>query len=244
MLDSGSQPERRRKALSGVDSPRAPPTNRDIGVLDEDMFDPEPETRITLSPKVSPQMERLLYGGKLRTNPPLVRNPSSEAVKADRPTIQTNVPVDAGRRKALSGCDSPRAPVEGLVTSTVLNDSDGSPLPPLSSMLDGEPSQPSERRRKALSGMDSPRAPPARNAGFGNDSIGLGDMTVENPNSPLPPLSSMLDSGSQPESRRKALSGVDSPRAPPARWGSIDSPLRSTLVLSALLRNLATQPWP
>ena len=44
----------------------------------------------------------------------------------------------------------------------------------------------------------------------------LDDLNDANANEDdLPPLSSMLDNGYQTERRRKALSGRDSPRAPP-----------------------------
>ena len=80
------------------------------------------------------------------------------------------------RRRALSGCESPRAP-NAETQWEVLSPEDISPLPPLEDMLDYQEQQEQEvlaarqqqerhqtakaqrDRRRALSSCDSPRAP-------------------------------------------------------------------------------------
>jgi len=302
--------ERRRTALSGCDSPRAPPAaGSSLGDLDlgeerspdsplpplETMLDdcppstsPQDREEEGRPQKLSPQMARLLpNGGTTRPNLTIVRGtrpnltivrgtsyeclPGQTGEESPEALAEEPRPVPTRRRTALSGCDSPRAPVSmamrpgdriGTVVDQDLLDQgpdqdrlegllDGgmSPLPPLSSMMDLSPNsiQPAERRRTALSGCDSPRAPGKAkvNGSSLNDLEQLESLADEmrdssptgggtfRDGSSMPPLSTMQDlspaSLKPAERRRTALSGCDSPRAPP-----LDG--------SALLDNIEARP--
>lgn len=169
---------------------------------------------------------------RVRVESEIVRVNSSPALMETPPP---QIPRNDNRRRALSGMDSPRAPQPQEVDWPLEEPDELSPLAPLEDMLEQQHTpdpapQPRPRdRRRAISNSDSPRAPPI------NFPANSGVPRLPTTPEPLAPMSDMLDTPrtaarfvkqpltvntsssvceDAPPSRRKALSGVNSPRAP------------------------------
>jgi len=107
----------RRRALSGSDSPRAEGLPDLNGVsqwgLDSGLDSSPTGSNSSASPKLSPQMERVLTGGGLRNSKKnfFIDQAKNEDVLPEASAFDAPVQrPQPTRRRGLSGCDSPRAP--------------------------------------------------------------------------------------------------------------------------------------